>query len=281
MRIFEICVEQETLDDLYRDGEAYVLKPKHLHINSYCILRSAQATAHCRFITSSRVKLSAKDKALTFNKISPRDAAQKAFLDSLADPKMLLTVGQGRAGSGKTLLTMAWAFDAVFRNQYSRLVLTKPNTVVGSTFGFGPVPGDLKEKFDPFLASYEDTFKDLGITKIYLEQMADKGTLEFRPIQYLRGTNLKNSIIVIDECQNTSWHELKTILSRAAEGSKVIAIGDPSQIDTKTKAENTGYGVLTQSHAFDIASYCSWITFEKQYRTALCELVEDIDEELS
>lgn len=280
MKVTELSVDTHVINTLYKDGVVKVQRPQGAHINSYGILRGPSSTAHGYFVDDNTFALSANDKALTFNRISPRDAAQKAFLDSLARRDRLLTLGQGRAGSGKTLLTLAWAFDALQAGDYQRIIFTKPNTVVGNTFGFGAVPGDLNDKFSPFLASYEDTFVDIGLEKNYISTMIDKNRIEFRPVQYLRGANLTNSILVIDEVQNLSWHELKTILTRAATGSKVVAIGDPSQNDVKRKTQDTGFHTLVTSSAFANADYTSWVTFEKQYRTDLCELVENIDMEL-
>lgn len=281
MKIQELPADSATIATLYEKGTAYYPRPSWAMINTYFVLKSPNGSAHVRVTSDDTVTLSKSDKQLTFNRVTPRDGAQKAFFDSLANPKNLLTVGQGRPGSGKTHLTMAWAFDHLFTNENSRLVLTKPNTVVGSTFGFGAVPGDLGEKFQPFLMSYEDTFHDLGLTNMYLEKLVEKGRLEFRPVQYLRGANLRDTILIIDEMQNLTWHELKTILTRAADKSKVVAIGDPSQIDVKMSREETGFHKLVTSSAFAESPVTSWITFEKQYRTALCELVENVDAELA
>lgn len=280
MKVSELSVDIHTINTLYADGVVKVQRPEGAHINSYHVLRGPSSTAHGYFVDDNTFALSAGDKALTFNRITPRDAAQKAFLDSLARKDRLLTLGQGRAGSGKTLLTLAWAFDALKDGDYDRIIFTKPNTVVGNTFGFGAVPGDLDDKFSPFLASYEDTFVDIGLDRHYMSTMISNKHVEFRPVQYLRGANLTNSILVIDEVQNLSWHELKTILTRAAAGSKVVAIGDPSQNDVKRKTQETGFHTLVTSSAFAEATYASWVTFEKQYRTDLCELVENIDREL-
>jgi PhoH-like ATPase len=281
MKIQELYVDSDQIATLYERGVISYPRPTGALINSYYVLKSDAGSAHARVTTGNTLTLSKSDKRLTFNKVAPRDAAQKAFFDSLADDNNLLTVGQGRPGSGKTHLTMAWAFDKLFATDNMRLVLTKPNTVVGNTFGFGAVPGDLGEKFKPFLMSYEDTFKDLGLDMRYIEKLIEHGRLDFRPVQYLRGANLRDTILVIDEMQNLSWHELKTILTRAADKSKVIAIGDPSQIDVKMTREETGFHKLVSSKAFAESPVTSWITFEKQYRTALCELVENVDSELT
>jgi PhoH-like ATPase len=280
MKIKELLVGADIIESLYEQKTIDFIRPIDSQINSYYVLKSRAGTAVARVTANDTLTLCQSDKNLTFNRVTPRDSAQKAFLDSLADPDILLSIGQGRPGSGKTHLTLAWAFHKLQSDASLRLILTKPNTVVGNTFGFGAVPGDLSEKFKPFLASYEDTLKDLGIKSDYLDKMIERERVEFRPVQYLRGANLRDTILIIDEMQNFTWHELSTILTRVADKSKVVAIGDPSQIDIRLSRNETGFHKLVTSNAFTDSPYTSWVTFEKQYRTALCELVENVNQEL-
>lgn len=280
MKIKELQVEADIIASLYEQKTIDFIRPIDSQLNSYYVLKSRTSNAIARVTADDTLTLCQSDKNLTFNRVVPRDAAQKAFLDSLAAPDVLLAIGQGRPGSGKTHLTLAWAFHRLQADTNTRLILTKPNTVVGNSFGFGAVPGDLSEKFQPFIASYEDTLKDLGIKSSYLEHLIANERVEFRPVQYLRGANLKDTILIIDEMQNFTWHELSTILTRVADKSKVVAIGDPSQIDIRLSRNETGFHKLVTSNAFTDSPYTSWVTFEKQYRTALCELVEDVNQEL-
>lgn len=272
--MIQLPTTNEVIDLIHRNNSITTTHP--LNNNEYIILKNGKKSA----LAQHKNGVLHKIDTLSFNKVTPKDASQTAFFHSLEYPNTILTIGIGRAGSGKTLLTLAWAMHHIYVGTYDRIIFTKPNTVVGSTFGFGAVPGDLDEKFEPFLMSYADTFRTLLGDTAYLHQMIKKKKIEYRPVQYLRGANLENAILVVDEVQNLSWHELKTILTRLSGNGKAIVIGDLKQIDTKQKEEETGVYKLIHSQAFKNSTIGSSIFFTKQYRTAINDLIEEVESEL-
>ena len=139
-----------------------------------------------------------------------------------------LTFAIGPAGTGKTFLAIVMAVRALKNREVSRLVLSRPAVEAGEKLGF--LPGDLKDKVDPYLRPLYDALQELlddGTTAKYLE----RGTIEVAPIAYMRGRTLSDAFVILDEAQNTSPEQLKMFLTRIGAGSKMVVTGDDTQID--------------------------------------------------
>jgi phosphate starvation-inducible PhoH-like protein len=139
-----------------------------------------------------------------------------------------LTFGVGPAGTGKTYLAVASAVAALKKGQVKKLILTRPVVEAGENLGF--LPGDLKEKIDPYLIPlYDALYEMLGVnqTIAYME----KGTIEIAPLAYMRGRTLENAFVILDEAQNTTRAQMKMFLTRLGFASKMVITGDPSQTD--------------------------------------------------
>lgn len=215
-------------------------------------------------------------------KIKPKDASQVALLDLLFDDSIPLVVGLGPAGTGKTLLTMAWALEQGVAHKQP-IVLTKPACFIGSARAFGPVPGDVKEKLSPFLASYRLVLKQLlgNNSESYLDLMERKHQLQYVALEYVRGCSFDNTLLVVDEVQNLSWHELKTICSRIGQGSKLVLLGDLDQIDTRMQPEETGISRFTRTRSFQGSTLTGVVTLERIYRSPIAELVCQANREMN
>ncbi len=141
----------------------------------------------------------------------------------------------GKAGSGKTLLALASALHQTFGEvandrMYNRIVVTKPVEPVGKDIGF--LPGTMEEKMMPWLAPIQDNLQFLfGNDKMTLEMHMEEGRIEVEAMTYIRGRSISNAFIIIDEAQNMNRHEIKTVLTRVGEGTKIILTGDIEQID--------------------------------------------------
>ena len=168
---------------------------------------------------------------LRAGKIKPRNLEQSCALDLLLDDEIKLVALLGKAGTGKTFLTLACALQKT--NKYQRILLSKPVIDVGKGIGF--LPGGVGEKMEPWMQSFFDNleqinpFWDMGAEGS--ESFLDKNHIEIQPINTIRGRSLKNAYMIIDEAQNLTKHEIKSIITRAADGTKVILLGDPHQID--------------------------------------------------
>jgi PhoH-like ATPase len=120
--------------------------------------------------------------------------------------------------------------DALHSKKYERIVVTRSIQPVGRELGF--LPGDITEKMAPWMAPLMDNFKHHFKDKIYFECMIDKGEIEIAPLSFIRGRTFNNSYVIVDEAQNATIHELKTIITRMGENSKIVLMGDTDQIDT-------------------------------------------------
>ncbi|HRO33763.1 MAG TPA: PhoH family protein [Brevundimonas sp.] len=158
--------------------------------------------------------------------IVPKTAAQARYLETLA--RCELSFGVGPAGTGKTFLAAAYGASLLRRGQVDRLVVTRPAVEAGEKLGF--LPGDLNEKVDPYLAPIWQALDDiLGPDEV--RRRRDKGEIEAAPIAFMRGRTLSHAFIIVDEAQNTSRLQMKMVLTRIGEGSRMVVTGDPSQVD--------------------------------------------------
>lgn len=163
-------------------------------------------------------------------KVDGRSKEQKAAIHLLCDTKIPLVSLTGIAGSGKTFLSLVAGLSGLQDRQYERIIITRSIEPVGKDIGF--LPGTLEEKMDPWMMPIIDNFRNAFGDQTWLDMMRQKGQLEMSPISHIRGRSFKNSFVIVDECQNLTIHELKTIITRAGEGTKMILLGDTDQVDT-------------------------------------------------
>lgn len=249
--------------------------------NTYILLRSTEdcsKTAIARITPDRLVVYRFAKKRNAVHNIVPRNAEQCAFLDCLIDRNIPLNVALGPAGTGKTLLSVAFAIDTLYRDG-TCIKLSKSTHLVGPARAFGPVPGDIQGKFLPYLGSYEIILNELlGVS--YLSVLLRRKEVEYIPFQFVRGYTFKNCTFILDEVQNLTWHEVKTVVSRMGENAKLILLGDLDQIDRRFVRQKPGVVQLVESNAFKCSSLTSCITFTKQYRSDLCQLIAEVDHEL-
>lgn len=139
-----------------------------------------------------------------------------------------LVFGIGPAGTGKTYLAVVMAVQALKTNRVKRIILTRPAVEAGESLGF--LPGDLKEKVDPYLRPLYDALHDI-LGQDHTQRMIERGTIEIAPLAYMRGRTLDDSYVILDEAQNTTGAQMKMFLTRLGFGSKMVITGDPSQVD--------------------------------------------------
>ena len=158
--------------------------------------------------------------------IRPKTAGQRAFVEAIE--RCTLTFGIGPAGTGKTFLAIVMAVRALRAREISRIVLCRPAVEAGEKLGF--LPGDLKEKVDPYLRPLYDALGELledGTTAKFLE----RGTIEVAPLAYMRGRTLADAFVILDEAQNATRDQLKMFLTRIGAGSRMLVTGDVTQVD--------------------------------------------------
>ncbi|MFZ5780749.1 MAG: PhoH family protein [Pseudomonadota bacterium] len=168
-------------------------------------------------------------------KIRPRSDNQRILMEAI-DAKPL-TIAMGPAGTGKTYLAISAAVEALESGTVSRIVLSRPAVEAGENLGF--LPGDMREKLDPYLRPLYDALNDrLGPKR--LRQNLDDGTIEIAPVAFMRGRTLNNSFVLIDEAQNCTYGQLKMLLTRLGWHSTMVITGDPDQTDLLPELSGLG-----------------------------------------
>ncbi|MDF2082610.1 PhoH family protein [Bacillus pseudomycoides] len=165
-----------------------------------------------------------------------------------------IVFGIGPAGTGKTYLAVVMAVRALKQGYVKKIILTRPAVEAGESLGF--LPGDLKEKVDPYLRPLYDALHDI-LGQEYTQRMLERGTIEIAPLAYMRGRTLDDSFVILDEAQNTTGAQIKMFLTRLGFSSKMVVTGDPSQVDLP-KGVKSGLSI-----AANVLSGVSGISFVK------------------
>jgi len=166
-------------------------------------------------------------------KIVPRTIHQSAYMNIMRSHDLTFCIGP--AGTGKTYLAIAYALEEVLSRRCRKLILSRPVIEAGENLGY--LPGDLTQKLDPYLKPLFDAMEDL-LTPATLQRMQESNMIEISPLAYMRGRSLKNSMIVLDEAQNTTREQMKMFLTRLGEGSRAVVTGDVTQIDLPCKEKS-------------------------------------------
>ncbi len=248
-----------------------------LHPNEYLILRNGRKSAlACN--DASEQKIRRVDKA-SFNGISPRNAQQTFAMHALTNPKIPLVSISGKAGTGKTLLALASALEK--RRKYRQIYLARP-VVPLSNKDIGYLPGDVQSKIAPYMQPLYDNLAviqneggDSGNTNGSIQKLLEEQKLVIEPLAYIRGRSLVKVYFIVDEAQNLTPHEVKTIITRAGEGTKIVFTGDIFQIDHPyLDSQSNGLSYLI-SKMQDEPLYAH-IHLEKGERSQLAELASNL-----
>ena len=163
--------------------------------------------------------------------VIPRSEQQKKYVRALKEKEIIISAGP--AGTGKTFLAVAVALTMLLEKKIERIILSRPAVEAGERLGF--LPGDMREKVDPYLRPLYDSLYDLlDFEKI--QKKIEVGDIEIAPLAFMRGRTLKNSFAILDEAQNATDTQIKMFLTRIGENSKIVINGDPSQIDLPNKS---------------------------------------------
>lgn len=157
-----------------------------------------------------------------------RTPRQVHYVEALRDESLDLIFGVGPAGTGKTFLAVAAAVEAMKQERVDRIIVTRPAVEAGEKLGY--LPGDLAEKVDPYLQPIWDAFRS-QMSENDLKTRRERRTIEVAPLAFMRGRTLSNAFVIVDEAQNSTILQMKMVLTRLGEGSRMVVTGDPSQID--------------------------------------------------
>ena len=162
--------------------------------------------------------------------VIPRSEQQKKYVRALKEKEIIISAGP--AGTGKTFLAVAVALTMLLEKKIERIILSRPAVEAGERLGF--LPGDMREKVDPYLRPLYDSLYDL-LDYEKIQRRIEVGDIEIAPLAFMRGRTLKNSFAILDEAQNATDTQIKMFLTRIGENSKIVINGDPSQIDLPNK----------------------------------------------
>ena len=275
----EQLVNDEVIDSFYT-GNDLALSAKELkkfHPNQFLMLKSNindSRTALTRF-TSPNTPLRKLINRKSVHGISPRNKEQTFAMDLLFDKDIPMVSLLGSAGTGKTLCALSAGLEQVLGSEdYTRLIVSRPIQPLGKEIGF--LPGTMEEKMAPWLAPIQDNLQFLmGNDKLLLREYLDRGTIEMEAITYIRGRSISKAFIIIDEAQNLTRHELKTIITRVGEDSKLVLTGDIEQIDN-VYVDETSNGLTYAVEKFKEHSLGGHVTFTKGERSAIATLAAKI-----
>jgi PhoH-like ATPase len=271
----------EAISKLYSSTDGVSVEEFNLAMdprsNQYMILKGNHSTALAIFdIRTSALHVVQKQKCYG---IEPRNAEQTMTLDALTRPDIQLVSLTGKAGTGKTLLALAAALQ--MRREYHQIYLARPIIPLGNR-DIGYLPGDAHEKIEPYM---QPLFDNLSVIRhqfdqrskefLKIDQLLQEEKLVITPLAYIRGRSLSKVFFIVDEAQNLTPHEVKTIITRAGEGTKIVFTGDIQQIDSPyldTKSNGLSY-LTDKMKGQDVFAHVNLIHGERSH---LAELASDL-----
>ena len=278
----ELTVPGTAIDELYREG--FLNAPEDLAPNQFVQLVAEGRSNHTGLgridPTGERLEPLPKTKDHVWG-ISPRNREQAFALNLLLDDRIKLVSLVGKAGTGKTLLALAAALRKAHEDKlYQRVLVSRPIFPLGRDLGF--LPGDVDEKLRPWMQPIFDNLELLmGLTsedrkngRSY-EEMLHLGMLEVEPLTYIRGRSIPDQFMIVDEAQNLTVHEVKTIVSRAGENTKIVLTGDPYQIDNPYMDAQSN-GLVHTVNRLRGSALAGHVTLRKGERSELAELAATV-----
>jgi len=234
----------EVINELYKEGSISTEFNRNYKFfqNEFVVLKALGTQTALTRCIADRLCLLRIDRKHQISGVNPRNKEQLFAFDALLDDRIKVVVLTGRAGTGKTLLTLASALHRVDAKDapYERIILTRPMSWVGK-HGLGALPGDVDEKFGPYLENYVCNIAHLlGGDKRKVGDAISQYKMEFIPLQLIRGASWANSFIIADEVQVLDYQEMVALGTRVGEGSKIVIMGDLGQRDEKIAREKTG-----------------------------------------
>jgi PhoH-like ATPase len=276
-------VDDQVIERFYDGDDIYIEEDEvkqEWHPNQYILMVSnanEKKTCLGRFYTHFQPIKKVIHSTIPDWKISSRTKEQAVAIDLLMDPAVKVISLVGRAGSGKTLCAIAAGLQQTIglrENHYDRMIVSRPVQPLGKDIGF--LPGTMEEKMLPWLMPIQDNLQFLvGGDKKTLQMYMEKGKIEIEALTYIRGRSIANAFIIIDEAQNLTAHEIKTIMTRVGEGTKIVLTGDIEQIDN-VYVNETSNGLAHAVEKFKFYPLAGHVTFTKGERSEVATLASKI-----
>jgi PhoH-like ATPase len=281
----EIEVDGGSVDTFFQEGAVSLPQSAALYANAPVMLRDATAPGHTalgRFDAAKGQVVSLRVAREGILGIRPRNREQSFALDVLLDDTVRLVTLLGKAGTGKTLMAIAAGLKRTTEdNTYTRLVVSRPIMPLGRDIGY--LPGDVDEKLNPWMQPIYDNLeflfsnggsKNARNSRGFLD-LLESGTIQVEPLTYIRGRSLPNQYLIVDEAQNLTPHEVKTIITRCGEGTKIVLTGDPQQIDNPY-VDHASNGLSVVAERFKRERIAAHVVLTKGERSELAELAANL-----
>lgn len=283
-----IKVSKDVIEYLSQNKEIDILDEKigldawgekaNFSQNEYLVLKDESGEIKSILARVKGDKVYLLKNNLKASNISPKNKEQVCALDALLDDSVGVVVLSGRAGSGKTLLSLAAAIQKVEEGKYKKIIMSRPQSQVGK-YDLGTLPGEVKNKIFPYLQGYSCNLDLLiGEHKDNLETFIEQYRADFVPVQLMRGASFMKSFVIIDESQILDEHEILTIGSRIVDGSKLVILGDLRQRDEKIAVEKTGMYNFINNEMAKKSDFVATIELIKSERGKIATLFADIFE---
>jgi len=270
-------ISQEWMQEFFNKGSAPLpdeIKNEEIFPNEILVIKNheGQSAVICRFINKNENLIKLRDYEAYG--LKPKNKEQNFALSLLLDEKVKLVTLSGKAGCGKTIISIAAGLQQIIsEKKYKRMIVCRPVQPLGNDIGF--LPGTKEEKLDPYLSAIKDNIVNLlsggkkrKADKDNLQFFIDEGIIEIEAITYIRGRSISDAYILIDECQNLSAPEIKAIVSRVGENTKIILTGDIEQID-KSDLSPISNGLSVAVERFKESTLAAHITLLRGERSAL------------
>ena len=279
----EVECSRADVDTFYAEG-ALPIPQNGYHANQYLLLRdrdNASHTALGRFDGPNKKVTPIRKLREGVWGIRPRNKEQHYALDLLLNDEVKLVTLVGKAGTGKTLLAIAAGLQKVVEEGiYQKLLVSRPIFPLGRDIGY--LPGDIEEKLNPWMQPiYDNVELLLNFSKAEKKEgrtyheLIDLGYIEIEPLTYIRGRSIPNQFMIVDEAQNLTPHEVKTIITRVGDNTKIVLTGDPYQIDNPY-VDSANNGLTTVVERFKGEAIAGHVTLSKGERSPLAELAANI-----
>ena len=276
----KFLVDDVDIDEFYDNQPVYLYEEDAeeqnitLHPNEFVMMVSVEnekKTAIGRFVDWNKPlhHLQGQNEDISWG-VKPKNKEQKCGLDLLLNDDIPLVSLIGRAGSGKTLMAILAGLEQVLgveKGRYDRIIISRPIQTLGKDIGY--LPGTLEEKMAPWMKPIFDNMQFImGTDKTMLEMYMNRGVIEIEALAYIRGRSISNSFVIIDEAQNLTAHEVKTIITRIGENTKLVLTGDIEQIDNIYTNE-TSNGLTYAIEKLKNSHLTGHVTFKKGERSKL------------
>ncbi|MCA1829013.1 MAG: PhoH family protein [Myxococcales bacterium] len=286
MGVRELEVGKSDIDAFYAHGELPLPEGTNgIYPNEFALLKDREAPNHTALSKYNAAKgrfvpllKSLKEGAWG---LRPRNKEQSFALDLLINDEIKLVTIVGKAGTGKTLLAIAAGLQKTMEEQvYQKMLVSRPVFPLGKDIGF--LPGTVEEKLNPWMQPIYDNVEFLmGLSRAdkkagrSYRELIDLGLVAIEPLTYIRGRSIPNQYIIVDEAQNLTPHEVKTIITRVGDNTKIVLTGDPYQIDNPY-VDSTSNGLVHVVNKFKHERLAGHITLTKGERSALAELASNV-----